>query len=191
MRRLDNYQIESNSTIRVEKNSTITQSFQSHKGNLAGVRLIGFNPNLGGSENFELTSRDENNQPVRTLSLSETNLGWGSTIRFDFAPIPDSRGKTYVISVSAPESTTAQLDLAYTSENKYAEGAAQKNNEVLSGDLVFETYYQTSGATIIIDPLINAGIRFTQDPVFLFFYCISLAGLIAFIIKRGRSIKKK
>jgi hypothetical protein len=109
MRRLDQFQEVNDTTLVVGGNSTVSQTVTPTRNNFSAVRLYVFNPNLGGKALYTISILDEYKNIIRTSKISESNLGWAYSYRYDFIPIPDSKNKTLTVIISYDGSQIDQI----------------------------------------------------------------------------------
>lgn len=61
---------------------------------------------------------------------------------FEFDPIPDSKGKTYVFTISSLKSKPGNaITIWYSTEDVYCNGTVQISDKPIEGDLSFRTYH--------------------------------------------------
>ena len=99
MRKLDLFQEKNDTQIFSGPEITIAQSFVPTKNNLSGIRLFAFNPMLGGKKTYTFVIKGSEGDVLRTMSVSESNLGWASELRYDFPEIKEAKNKKFYISV--------------------------------------------------------------------------------------------
>src|SRR4030067_2597139 len=94
MRRLDSFQEKNDTNLFIGPGNSLKQTFTAGKDVLAGIRLLVFNPRLGGRAKYKLTLTDEGNNLIWQDLISESNFGWGEGFRYDFKGIANSKNKT-------------------------------------------------------------------------------------------------
>jgi hypothetical protein len=99
MRRLDQFQDIKNTQLLIGPGNALKQEIFSTKNNFAGIRLLVYNPNLGGNQSYKVSILDYKGNIIREQTVTESNLSWGSMFRFDFQPISDSLKKKYYIEI--------------------------------------------------------------------------------------------
>src|SRR3989338_2589047 len=103
MRRIDSFQEKQDTTLFIGPGNTLKQTFTVNNDGLAGIRLVVYNPKLGGKSKYKLSLSDENERIIWQDSISESNLGWAEEFRYDFKAIPRSKNKTFTFTVSYEE----------------------------------------------------------------------------------------
>lgn len=81
------------------------------------------------------------------------------------------------------------ITVLYTEDDKYPAGYATLNELNLSGDLVFQTYYQVTHVEFVRDSLTDFISRTGQDTGFFIFYILILCSLSALLIRQLLSKK--
>lgn len=99
MRRLDSYQEIANNKLIVGPNNCIGQSFSTKRNNIAGIRMLLYNFRLGGKTEYLLSVKDDQNNILQKLTVSESNVGWEYTLRYDFPAVITSNSKNYKFSL--------------------------------------------------------------------------------------------
>ncbi len=131
------------STIRVPLVSSEQRAYNRNIGELTGVREVGqifesIRPNLsavslqiatyGGRENthdviVELRERPEDAEPLRRVVVNARTFGDHQLRRFSFPPIADSAGRTYYVSLRAPDAVPGNaITVDYSNANPYRKG---------------------------------------------------------------------
>ena|SRR3990167_4664073 len=103
MRRLDSFQERTDTAIFAGAGNIISQTFRARNDGLAGIRLVVYNPRLGGQGKYQLILKDEKNRVIWQDFISESSLGWGEEFRYDFLKIEKSKGNIYNLSVKWAE----------------------------------------------------------------------------------------
>lgn len=129
MQRLDRFQETNDTKLNVSTGNMLTQSFALSKNNFTGIRVVVYNPKLGGQGSYLFTISDEQNIVVKELTVSESNMGWGEQLRFDFAPINDSAGKSYVFSIVSQQKDLKDMPLITDMNNSKALNTGKKFTE--------------------------------------------------------------
>lgn len=222
MRRLDIFQENHGNSLIVGPGNTISQTFIPTKNNLAGVRIPVSNPKLGATDEYQMSIVYENNI-LREQTITGANLGWQTTLRYDFPLISDSAGKIYTLSFSylgknsadediltkintgfwdtqKPDEKTTEIientqknyvHVAYSKSDEYKNGQAMLNNQSLTGDLSFETYYQVVGISYFKDTVNDLKLRSVKDPLFFIFYFLFIGSIIGLLIFRLKIKNRK
>lgn len=124
MRFLDQFQQINNTKLLVGPKDSVSQTFISKHNNLAGVRLLVSNANLGGNRLYNIVISHDS-VILRKEVISESNIGWEMVFRFDFKPIPDSFGEKYTLTIASEEPNISVP--ALTTLNKYRAEVTQPN----------------------------------------------------------------
>lgn len=206
MQDLDLYQPVADDGLQVNAVTFVSQSFVAKHPNLTSVRLLSSNNNFQGNSSYEITLSDERENVLRNLLLTDANLGWNAELRFDFAPIPDSYNKKFVVKLvqlkagqsESPNTNPTKISkdstilsealtknsLLITSSRKdvYSEGQAYTNNTATTGDLVFRTYYKTDVIALLRNSTTIVIQKLRLDPIFSLFYGLLLISLLLILI---------
>lgn len=209
MRFIDQFQQIHNDFLLAAPNSQIRQTFLSTHDNLSGIRVSLSNANLGGNKLYQISIMD-NAAPVRSEEVSESNIGWDMTLRYDFKPIEGSKNRIYALEISSldksdinpaviwvnernaglretlpavPESDLSKkyLQVMYNRKDEYKAGSAFLNEKPLSGDIAFETYYSAGTTNAINGAFRKIYSNMRQDYMFTAFYLLLIFGLLAVI----------
>ena len=139
MQRIDRFQETNDTRLSVSAGNTLTQSFTVSKNNFTGIRVVVYNPKLGGAGSYLFSISDDQNVTVKELTVSESNMGWGEQFRFDFAPIHDSAGKSYALSIVSQQKDLKDVLLITDMNTSKALNTGQKFTEEQI-DLVEKNY---------------------------------------------------
>ena len=112
MRRLDSQQDIANANLIVGPRNCIGQSFSTRRNNIAGIRMLVYNYRLGGKTEYLLSLKDDKDNILQKLTVSESNVGWEYTLRYDFLPVKSDQSINYKFSLCLKEenSDTFQED---------------------------------------------------------------------------------
>lgn len=110
MRLLDQIQQQKDTKLLIGPENTISQTFVSKYDNLAGIRILFYNFNLGGNKIYQISISD-NNSTLRQETVTESNIGWEMLFRYDFDPIINSSGKIYSVNISSLEQDKSAISL--------------------------------------------------------------------------------
>lgn len=214
MRFIDQFQQIHNEFLLVSANSQIKQTFVATHDNFSGIRVSLSNSNLGGNKLYQISILD-NAVPIRSEEISESNIGWDMTLRYDFKPIEGSKNRVYTLAISSlnkadidpavisvnEESAGLQktlpvvvqsdlskkyLQVMYNRKDAYKDGSAFLNEMPLPGDIAFETYYSAGTANVINGALRNIYSNMVHDYMFTVFYLLLIFGLLAVILRHLR-----
>ena len=162
MQRIDRFQETNDTKLNISAGNSLTQSFIASKNNFTGIRVVIYNPKLGAKGSYLFAISDDQNVAVKELTVSESNMGWGEQFRFDFAPIGDSAGKSYVLSIvsqqkdlnDTPLITDMNNSKAYNTGKKFTEeqiDLAEKNYIALGYGV--KDYFKDGTASLNSNPL--------------------------------------
>lgn len=99
MRFLDQFQISNTDLLLVGPENAVKQSFIAGKNNLSGIRVGLSNATLGGKKAYQISLSDSSGI-IRSQDISESNIGWKVSFRYDFPPIGDSNNKSYTLIIN-------------------------------------------------------------------------------------------
>lgn len=123
------------------------------------------NPNLENQENISFKLLKDG-QTVRELQFSGKNVGDPSDIRLQFAPIPDSGGKNYQVTLNTPQSDKPLS--VYTADN---------------GELAYKAYFRSTKKPLALKNFTTAFFkRLISDAFFVGFWVVITA--LGFVIIR-------
>lgn len=119
MRRIDSFQEKSETVLIAGPGNSISQSFYSFHDNFAGIRILVFNPDLGGKQNYKIQIENDQKEIIREEIITGFNLGWNFELRYDFAPITGSKNKYYKFLLSTDSENEFEKDsLTLLNNNK-------------------------------------------------------------------------
>ncbi|HBC72846.1 TPA: hypothetical protein DCZ90_03485 [Candidatus Amesbacteria bacterium] len=101
------------------------------------------NPNLGNTDRLIFSLSLPGGAELRHIEISGRNIGDGETVRFQFPPVPDSAGITYLLTISTPDTspgTPYPLSVAFSSVDAYLPGRVI-SPAGMTGDLSFQLFY--------------------------------------------------
>lgn len=186
MNRVDNHQPLSSHFIYFAKADAIGQTFVSHRPNLNIVSICLRNPSrLLTPFKFELL--DSSNQIIRTISFTGGNIDNFDCTKFQFDPVSDSSGKSYLAQISTDlaagldpkeiESAKSGLYVESHPGGDYIGGNAYVDSVETLYDLHFKTLYRQEISSVFKESYQSFFGRLTKDPIF-FFGFIFLLGLV-------------
>ena len=70
MQRIDRFQETNDTRLNVSAGNTLTQSFIASKNNFSGIRVVVYNPKLGGAGSYLFSISDGQNVTVKELAVS-------------------------------------------------------------------------------------------------------------------------
>lgn len=116
----------------------------------------------------------QNNQTVRTIELSGSNVGDGETVRFQFEPIIDSGSKTYEIKLVAPDTQEPKtpIEIGFSNLDEYKFGSASQ-----VGDMSFQLFYKPVNKPVLIAEL-QAVFLSRLNPLFVISLGLSFIGCL-------------
>ena len=168
---------------------SISESFQAANNNLNIVSICIRNPDrLLTPFTFTLHEATLSATPIRTVSFTGGNIDNQDCTRFQFEPVTDSKGKSYVASL-----TPTQPNLVFPRGNIYVE--AHAGNDYLQGesyldfspsphDLHFKTNYYQPLKAVLRESLTQFIARVWQDPIFFLFYLVLLTTTTYLLLRR-------
>ncbi len=170
--------------MRVYQDQIVGQSFVSNHNNFKTVVLYLRNRELKNNEEviFSLADLDFPSIIMRQVVVKGQNIGDGTTVRFDFPPIADSRGRKYLVSIKSPTSTWENgIEVGYSPKDLYPYGQALAGDKFIDGDLFFITYFRPEPGQLVKNSLAVFSARLTHDLVFIvpFFFLITILGILA------------
>lgn len=159
----------------------VSQSFTPVHNNLNTIYIYLRNISLRNQEPLVFTVKDAAGSVLRTINLTGYNIGDGTNVRFQFAPIADSGGKKYTLNLSSPTSVWANaVGVGFISVDNYSGGEAIVANEA-PGDIAFSGYYFPVNHSQVIISTLTGFIAKLARPQF-FGYLIFTAGAMWFMI---------
>lgn len=124
------------------------------------------NTRLENTDNFIFTL-SENGIVARQIIISGRNIGDGENIRFQFAPLADSAGKTYLLSLGSDTESPAQaISVGYSSSRRA---------------ISYEMYYQPQNKVAVLKEILSQNLSRLSWPLFASWIS---AGIISFFILR-------
>lgn len=159
----------------------IGQSFTPLHDNLNIIMLDLRNIQIRNEEKITFTLEEkETKEEVRRIEISGANIGDPSRIRFQFDPLSDSGGRSYIFFLESPTSTPQNgVEIFYSPQDVYPQGTMWLNNQELEGDLRFTVHYFPGQKAQVLREVISAfWERFGVDKFFISFYFLLLASLL-------------
>lgn len=120
---------------------SITQTIVPQNNGLSTILIHLKNAQLKNVDPFIFSLADAHGNVLREISINGRNIGDGEDIRFQFAPISDSAGKTYAITLRAPYTDIASphIEAGFSNTDTYSQGRSSLPKE--NGDLSFQLFY--------------------------------------------------
>ncbi len=131
-------------TVELNSSTVIAQTFTAPGDNMAAVRVMfsRLNRQGRGTIDFALAERGNPTRVMRRASLSLDSIDDNARYCFVFPPLPDSQGKEYLLSVSAPALPAGSgIALWQDPEDGCPGGELTVNGTPAVGDLYFSTYH--------------------------------------------------
>lgn len=179
--RLDSHQPRTNIRQPFDEAERIAQSFVSSDDNLNIVAIcIRNNARILSPLVFNLYEATSSSTVIRSISINAGNIDNLDCTKFQFAPIPDSQGNTYVAEIYAPESDIYRNGVyveAYTT-NDYLQGTAFQDNIPLEMDLHFKTFFKQDFGVVISSESKKLLMRIFQDKGFFVIYIALLYAIV-------------
>ncbi len=159
----------------------VSQSFTPVHDNLNTIYIYLRNISLRNREPLLFTVSDATGSVIRTINLTGYNVGDGDNVRLQFAPISDSGGKKYSLTLSSPSSVWANaVGVGFVADNTYSGGEALVANEA-PGDIAFSGYYfPVNHRQVVISTVTDFMLKLAR-PQF-FGYLLFTAGLAWLVI---------
>lgn len=120
--------------------TTVSQKIPIHENNFNGIALLLKNVNLQNNKDVYFKLLDEQNNAVRTFTINGGAIGDDFNLKLNFAPIPDSRGKTYTLQFSSPAAGDKDQILIPYNGGIDSPGLFV-NDKPVRGHLAYTTYY--------------------------------------------------
>ena len=123
---------------------TVGQTFVAHDNDLSrvDVLLATYMRKNTHPVTFRLKESPNAADDIATITISAARVKDNAFHQFKFAPIPDSKDKSYFFTVESPESVPGNaITIWHDPGDVYDEGAMYVNGQATGGDLAFRTYY--------------------------------------------------
>ncbi len=168
------------------------QSFVSSRDNLSRIELgtATFARVNSAPVVFCLRSSPEASTDLYCTTLPGPEIENERPTSVEFPPLPDSAGKSYYFVLESPTGMPGNAITVYANEyDRYAEGSAYRNGQVVAGDLAFTAYSRQSFTlpSVVGDFLSRLG----QDLPFLVCYGIVAVGVGAGLLLSLRKHQPK
>lgn len=170
------------------KEQTIGQSFKASEDNLSGIKLFTRNPNLANHEPiiFHLKDSPSASNDILSVVFSGANVGWDYSLRIQFAPIADSKGKTFYFFLESPTTEAGQaIEFGYNKDDNYKFGEAYVATKPMTGDLFFVTFYKISPQNFISSTIDSLFQRAGKDQKFFIVYFVIFLALVIGLVKNN------
>lgn len=137
----------------IYSNSPATQSFISNENGLNTILINLKNRSIINNKIFEFNLL-EDDIVVRKIIINGSNIGDGDNVRFQFLPISDSKGKKYVIKLTAPDTNQGDIpiEVSFSNNDSYLSGSSLDQNQ--EGDFAFQTYYKPQSLNVTLSQLV-------------------------------------
>lgn len=130
--------------------------------NFSGIGLSFKNPNLINKKEIVLRVLGDNEEVIRSATLSGWNIPDGGFVRFMFEPIAASRGNQYIFRLSSPSSKEEEALEIYLAEG--------------SGSIASVAYYKPPPAASLVGEIYSNWMgRLLSDKAFAAFYLLLIA----------------
>ena len=123
---------------------TVGQTFVSHEDGLSriDVLLATYARKNAYPVTFHLKESPNAADDIATITFSAARIKDNAFHRFEFAPIPDSKDKSYFFAIESPESVPGNaITIWHDPGDAYDEGAMYVDGQTMAGDLAFRTYH--------------------------------------------------
>jgi hypothetical protein len=147
----------SDSIVWIYKNHEVTQNITVLNNGFNVLTVYMRNISLRNQKPLTFTLKDSGGVTVREIHLTGYNIGDGDSVRFQFAPLTDSGGKTYQVVLSSPASVFGDaIGVGYSDLN-----------------ISYQSYYYPIGRFTVVSGTVLAFLHSVLKPEFL----IILAGV--------------
>lgn len=189
--RTDVHQPLSDTRLYLDKYSAVSQTFTSTHNNMNIVSICIRNPNREMTPfEFAVYEGTSSAAAVRTLAFTGGNIDNQDCTRFQFEPIADSAGKSYVAEVRAtrPREEYPRVGIyveSYAGEDS-VDGAAYQDTKMIAADLHMKTAYRERLTVTVTKSITEFFTRAGQDLLFFILY----GALFIYILIRIFRLKK-
>jgi hypothetical protein len=160
----DTFQQKSNRLVQIYDEQPFSQKINIVNNGFSTLLIHLKNAQLLNVDPFTFSLFDEKGALLRKIDISGRNIGDGEMVRFQFPFIADSQGKTYIVTLAAP-------DTKQTGHTVEAGVSAQ-------GELAFEAYYRPLNVGKV---MIEVGGEVTRK---MFYLPFVVAALLLFWVAR-------
>lgn len=188
--RQDLHQPLTDTKLSFEKHSSMSQAFTSNYDNLNIISICVRNPERSLLPlQFTLHESTSSAAPARTLTFNGGNIDNQDCTRFQFDPITDSAGKSYVAVIKATktekEFSHSGIYVESYGASDYVRGEAYLDNIVNGTDFHFKTSHRENLWGTVNESLMQFRRRLGQDIPFFTFY-ILVVGLVIYRLWKKR-----
>ena len=131
----------------------VSQTFSATEGNLSevAIMLATYGRRNHVSLVFSLSSDPPDGEPLRTVTVPPDAVADNAYHSFQFAPVPDSAGKSFTLTLESPQATPEDSFTAWLGEcDCYPEGRVFMNGDELpQRDLAFRLGYHQDVTSIL------------------------------------------
>lgn len=123
---------------------TVGQTFVSHENGLSriDVLLATYARKNTHLVTFRLKESPDAARDIATITINAAKIKDNVFHQFKFAPIIDSKGKSYFFVLESPQSVPGDaITIWHSPDDVYDEGTLHINGQATGGDLAFRTYY--------------------------------------------------
>jgi len=123
---------------------TVGQTFVAHETGLSrvDVLLATYARKNTHPLTFRLKESPTAADDIATITISAARVKDNAFHQFGFAPIADSKGKSYFFALESPQSVPGDaITIWHEPDDVYDEGAMYVDGQAMGGDLAFRTYY--------------------------------------------------
>lgn len=122
----------------IYKDNSVTQTIAPTHNGLNVVVIFLKNRSIQNNDKFLFTLTNQENESMRSIQISGSNIGDGDTVRFQFEPLVDSANKKFVISLSTPDTSPPKtpIEVGFSNGDTYPLGIASD-----MGDMSFQLFY--------------------------------------------------
>ena len=123
---------------------TVGQTFVSHENDLSKIETLLATYARGNTHpvTFRLKENPNAADDIAAITINAARVKDNAFHQFTFAPIPDSKGKSYFFAIESPESVPGNaITIWHDPGGAYDEGAMYVDDQATGGDLAFRTYY--------------------------------------------------
>jgi hypothetical protein len=169
---------------KIYKDYVLSQDFISLEDRLVGIGTSIKNPNFANKKNAIINIYDDNNNLIRTVTISGKNIADGDFVKILFQPIENSKNKKFAWTISSPESSTDDaLEIFLTDDKVNWSLQLKVNNGLVKQTIPFVTFHKPKNLTQVFSIILSDVLsRFKEDWPFAVSYTLIVLGLSGTII---------
>jgi hypothetical protein len=161
----------------IYKDHQVSQTFTPQNDGLNVIHIYLRNVSLRNQNPLTFTVSDLDGTIIRRINLTGYNIGDGDNVRFQFAPIPDSAGKTYTLTLSAAGTSYSKaIGVGFAPGDNYPGGESRVSGEA-SGDIAFSAFYFPTNRLEVLKSSLAFFIRSLVQPrLIIYLSLLTLTG---------------